>query len=175
MKTYKILVLGDFGVGKTSLIRRYVLDEFSDDYRATIGVHLYKHEDTLADADPPRPVSLVVWDIEGAPMPDERTRRYLVGASGTVIVGDSSRPDPFAAMEETAAMVEAALPGRPICFALNKRDLVSGHDPERTSEMSRRYDAPVHETSALTGDRVSPMFRALARAILSLGLRGGAR
>lgn len=170
MKTYKIVVLGDFGVGKTSLIRRYVLDEFSEAYRATIGVHLYKHADTLTDAQSPVPVSLVVWDIEGAPLPSDQTRRYIVGASGAVVVGDLTRADPFSAMWEAADMFEDVLPGRPICFALNKADMATVGHPETVKRMVRRYDCKVFETSALTGDSVSPMFHALARSILALGL-----
>lgn len=170
MKTYKIVVLGDFGVGKTSLIRRYVLDEFSEAYRATIGVHLYKHSDTLTAGIGSQPVSLVVWDIEGAPLPGEQTRRYIVGASGALVVGDVTRADPFTAMWEAADMVEEVLPGRPICFALNKSDMAEVAHPETVNRMTRRYDASVFETSALTGDSVAPVFRALARSILSLGL-----
>lgn len=170
MKTYKIVVLGDFGVGKTSLIRRYVLDEFSEAYRATIGVHLYKHADTLTAVGEEQPVSLVVWDIEGAPLPGEQTRRYIVGASGAVIVGDLTREDPFSAMWDAADMFEEVLPGRPMCFALNKSDMATVAHPETVKRMTRRYDSQVFETSALTGDCVSPVFHALARSILSLGL-----
>ena len=169
MKTYKIVVLGDFGVGKTSLIRRYVLDEFSEAYRATIGVHLYKHEDTLEDGDGTA-VSLVVWDIEGAPLPDGQTRRYVVGAAGAVIVGDLTRDDPFSPMWEAADMFEEALPGRPVVFALNKSDLAAVAHPETVKRMQRRYDAPVIETSARTGDAVNAMFRSLARSVIARGL-----
>ena len=168
MKTYKIVVLGDFGVGKTSLIRRYVLDEFSEAYRATIGVHIYKHEDTLDGDDVA--VSLVVWDIEGAPLPGDQTRRYIVGASGAVVVGDMTRDDPFSAMWQAADMFEEVLPGRPLCLALNKSDIADVKSPETVKRMARRYDCSVFETSALTGDAVNTMFRALARSILSLGL-----
>ncbi len=168
MKTYKIVVLGDFGVGKTSLIRRYVLDEFSDEYRATLGVHLYKHADTLAGED--IEISLVVWDIEGAPLPSGQTKRYIVGASGAVIVGDMTRDDPFSAMWSAADMFEEALPGRPLCLALNKSDVAVIESPETVTRMKRRYDCNAFETSALTGDCVTPMFHDLARSILARGL-----
>ena len=168
MKTYKIVVLGDFGVGKTSLIRRYVLDEFSDEYRATLGVHLYKHADTLVEEGVE--ISLVVWDIEGAPLPSGQTQRYVVGASGAVIVGDMTRDDPFSAMWSAADMFEEALPGRPLCLALNKSDIAETDSPETVARMKRRYDCSAFETSALTGDCVTPMFHALARSILARGL-----
>ncbi len=168
MKTYKIVVLGDFGVGKTSLIRRYVLDEFSETYRATIGVHIYKYGDTLEGDG--LPVSLVVWDIEGAPLPGDQTRRYIVGASGAIVVGDLTRADPFSAMWQAADMFEEVLPGRPLCLAFNKSDIASVKSPETVRRMAHRYDCSVFETSALTGDAVNTMFRTLARSILSLGL-----
>jgi len=119
---------------------------------------------------PPVSVSLVVWDIEGAPLPGDQTRRYIVGASGAVVVGDLTRVDPFSAMWEAADMFEDVLPGRPMCFALNKSDVATVDHPETVKRMMRRYDCAVFETSALTGGKVSPMFQSLARSILSLGL-----
>jgi small GTP-binding protein len=168
MKTYKIVVLGDFGVGKTSLIRRYVLDEFSDEYRATLGVHLYKHVDTLTDGN--IDISLVVWDIEGAPLPSGQTQRYIAGASGAVIVGDMTRDDPYSAMWAGADMFEETLPGRPLCLALNKCDIAEIVSEETVNRMKRRYDCNAFRTSALTGDCVTPMFHDLARSILARGL-----
>lgn len=170
MKTYKIVVLGDFAVGKTSLIRRYVLDEFSDEYRATLGVHLYKHSDVLDDQVPHTDIQLVVWDIEGAPMPNGQTQRYVTGAAGAVVVGDLTRDDPYSSMISAADLFEEQLPGRPLCLALNKCDIAEIRNPDVLNRMKRRYDCSVFETSARTGDCVSPMFRALARSILARGL-----
>ena len=67
-------------------------------------------------------------------------------------------------------MFEDVLPGRPMCFALNKSDIGTVEHPETVKRMIRRYDCSVFETSAMTGDSVSPMFQSLARSILSLGL-----
>ena len=170
MKTYKIVVLGDFGVGKTSLIRRYVLDEFSDEYRATLGVHLYKHSDALSVDGLPVDIQLVVWDIEGAPMPNGQTQRYVVGASGAIIVGDLTRTDPYSAMIKSADLFEEQLPGRPLCLALNKCDLATITNSDMVDRMKRRYDCDMFETSARTGDCVTPMFQALAREILARGV-----
>lgn len=166
MKAHKVIILGDFGVGKTSLIRRYVLDEFSDQYRATLGVHLYKHEDVIPIAGTEQSVKLVVWDIEGAPLPGEQTMRYALGASGAIVVGDLSRPDMSEPMRRAADMVEARLPGRPIGFALNKRDIAAAPDDATLAALKDRYGALIACTSAKTGDAVPALFRDLAARIL---------
>ncbi len=170
IKTYKIVVLGDFGVGKTSLIRRYVLDEFSDQYRATMGVHLYKHTDQIPHNGVETSIRLVVWDIEGAPLPSGQTQRYVVGASAALIVGDLTRTDPYSAMWSAADMFEEQLPGRPMAFALNKRDLADAPAPDVVKRMERRYAGPVFETSALNGEGVLHAFHSLGTSILARNL-----
>jgi len=58
----KIVVLGHFGVGKTSLIRRFVEDSFSSDYKVSIGVHITKK---VVEISVEKQVSLILWDLEG--------------------------------------------------------------------------------------------------------------
>ena len=166
MKAHKVIVLGDFGVGKTSLIRRYVLDQFSDQYRATLGVHLYKHSDTIPIAGTDQEVKLVLWDIEGAPLPGEQMMRYSFGASGAIIVGDLTRPDMDEPMRRAADMVEARLPGRPIGFALNKLDIAQAPSDAMVAAFKDRYGALIACTSAKTGDAVPSLFRELTERIL---------
>lgn len=165
MSVHKIVVLGDFGVGKTSLIRRYVLDSFSDDYRATLGVHLYKHTDRIPIEGTEIEVRLVLWDVEGAALPGDQMMRYVMGASGAVIVGDLSRDAMAEPMRRAADMVEARLPGRPIGFALNKQDIARTPDESTLAAFRDRYGATVVCTSAKTGDAVPGMFRDLALRI----------
>ncbi len=166
MKAHKVIVVGDFGVGKTSLIRRYVLDVFSDQYRATLGVHLYKHTDTIPIAGTEEQVRLVLWDIEGAPLPGEQMMRYSLGASGAIVVGDLTRPDMAEPMRRAADMVEARLPGRPIGIALNKRDIAPAPDDASVAALKDRYGALIACTSAKTGDAVPNLFRDLTKRIL---------
>ena len=165
MSAYKVVILGDFGVGKTSLVRRYVLDEFTDQYRATLGVHLYKYtEDFNGDS---APCKLVLWDIEGSTNADKATAKYLNGASGAIIVGDRSRRDPVAAMREAALLFERHLPGRPVAFALNKSDLGSSSAMEPAKSLANSFGGELYETSAKTGDQVPTIFNALASSILA--------
>ena len=79
----KIVVLGHFGVGKTSLIRRFVEDSFSDNYKVSIGVHITKK---VVEISVENKVSLILWDLEGTD--DLKTIRdsYLLGTHGVVFV-----------------------------------------------------------------------------------------
>lgn len=71
-QTKKIVILGHFGVGKTSLIRRYVDSAFSEDYLVTVGVHVKKKEIDLHD----EKVTLIIWDIEGNTAIDKARKSY---------------------------------------------------------------------------------------------------
>ncbi|CDQ93641.1 unnamed protein product [Oncorhynchus mykiss] len=91
---YKILVIGDLGVGKTSIIKRYVHQNFSPNYRATIGVDFalkvlnWDHET----------VRLQLWDIAGQERFGNMTRVYYREAMGAFIVFDMTRPSSFEAV-----------------------------------------------------------------------------
>ncbi|XP_006802153.1 ras-related protein Rab-38-like [Neolamprologus brichardi] len=91
---YKILVIGDLGVGKTSIIKRYVHHNFSPNYRATIGVDfalkvLNWDQET---------VRLQLWDIAGQERFGNMTRVYYREAMGAFIVFDVTRPASFEAV-----------------------------------------------------------------------------
>ncbi|MFW6304504.1 MAG: ADP-ribosylation factor-like protein, partial [Candidatus Saliniplasma sp.] len=84
--TAKILVLGDGAVGKTSLVRRYVEDEFDEDYIATIGVNL-KHR-SIDDIG----LDMSIWDLYGqkSMSPGKHSSNYI-GAEGALVVFDLTR------------------------------------------------------------------------------------
>uniref|UniRef100_A0A8C2X209 Ras-related protein Rab n=1 Tax=Cyclopterus lumpus TaxID=8103 RepID=A0A8C2X209_CYCLU len=91
---YKILVIGDLGVGKTSIIKRYVHHNYSPNYRATIGVDfalkvLNRDQET---------VRLQLWDIAGQERFGNMTRVYYREAMGAFIVFDVTRPASFEAV-----------------------------------------------------------------------------
>ena len=91
---YKVLVIGDYGVGKTSIIRRYTDGYFSPSYKVTIGVDYalktVEHEG--------RKVGLQLWDISGHERFNHMTHVYYKYAIAAVIVYDLSRPATFASV-----------------------------------------------------------------------------
>lgn len=169
----KICMLGDFAVGKTSLVRRYVLGEFSPVYHATLGVNIYKHTDTISPADK-KPVQLnqVLWDIEGFQQRIDLLQTYIHGASGAIVVGDVTRDDTLESVTRHARFFLEQRPGRPVVLALNKADLLAdpgAGDPETADALAARFGGRPIVTSALDGRAVPDLFRALGQWILELG------
>ena len=113
----KLCVLGDFSVGKTSLVRRYIFDEFSGRYVATAGVKIYRYQSKIEIEDEAVDVDQSIWDIEGSHSGEQLVRSYITGASGALIVGDLSRSNAIASMIGHAETFQDALPGRPVVFA----------------------------------------------------------
>lgn len=168
---HKIIVLGDFGVGKTSLIRRYVLDEFTDEYRATLGVHPYKYSTKYESDSGPAQASLILWDAEGGPVASTPMLRiYMQGASGAIVVGDTTRANTTDNMAETAEIFAQERPGRPIVFALNKCDLDQIVDQNDVDNLAEEFDAISVKTSAKTAEAVRGLFDSLIRRIAAQNL-----
>lgn len=167
----KICMLGDFAVGKTSLVRRYVLNMFSADYHATIGVNIYKYADTV-DMPDGSAVALnqVIWDIEGNEDRTSLLSTYVHGAAGAIICADVTRDGTIASLTRHARFFLEQRPGRPVVFAINKADLLGAGDrPPDTRPLADTFGAPVVLTSALSGDAVQQAFRDLGRVMLQRG------
>lgn len=168
-KQKKLCVLGDFSVGKTSLVRRYVLDEFSQEYRATAGVKIYQYQSKIRIDDDDVDVSQSIWDIEGSQSGEQLVKSYIIGASGALIVGDLSRDNAISSMTSHAEKFLGILPGRPVVFALNKADLVPPEERADGASLAREFGGQVIQTSALTGDDVVVVFHAMFRRIFEIG------
>lgn len=162
----KTCILGDFAVGKTSLVRRYVLNEFSHDYKATIGVNVYKFGDQIDPGDGTR-MEQIIWDIEGSGLSRELLGNYIEGASGAFVVGDITRADAVSSMTEHARLFQERLPGRPVVFAFNKVDLVAPHQCPG-EPLAAEFGTKVVYTSAATGAAVPELFRTLGRLMLQV-------
>lgn len=173
IRSKKICMLGDPGVGKTSLVRRFVLGEFSDAYRATLGVNIYKYIHESAGPDGTETINLVIWDIEGAIEENRKLDSYLRGSAGTLIVGDVTRDDHAESLNAYTERFQSMQPGRPIVLAANKSDLIDGVDVKPSTgaseELAKRLGTVLLPTSAATGDGVTTLFRALAERIMTVG------
>ncbi|KZS40128.1 GTP-binding protein [Aquimarina aggregata] len=89
----KVVILGHFGVGKTSLFRRIIDNEFSEEYKVTLGVQIKKKMITLPDG---RELSMILWDTEGHSNTVEDTRKsYLLGSHAFIYVFDLTREDTY--------------------------------------------------------------------------------
>ena len=167
MKSAKVCMVGAFGVGKTSLVRRFVHQQFDDSYHTTLGVKI----DTKVIDSIEQPIKLVLWDMEGADpfetdkRPLARIRSYMKGAHGLILVTDGTRP----------ATVKTAL-GLYHDFSRESQfvpAIVLANKADLTAEW--RFDDSVlpdrlklYHTSALNGQNIEAAFTALGKTLSEL-------
>ncbi|SFN11278.1 Rab family GTPase [Dokdonella immobilis] len=158
----KICMLGDFGVGKTSLVSRYVRNTFSDRYLTTVGVKVDSKEVIRDGRDP---LKLVVWDIAGKSALDALNMSYLRGASGLLLVADGTREQTLRTAIDLLLQSRSLLSGAQAVLLVNKLDLVERWEVAPSTLVELRKTLPVIETSALSGDGVDQAFVELARSL----------
>ena len=166
MLSKKLMLLGEIGVGKTSLVRRFVMNDFSKDYRPTMGVDIYRYQVHGIGRDGLQALELVIWDIDGNFGQNVFKHVYSKGASGALIIGDLTRNPTLQHMANLAKGFEETMPGRFHAYVLNKSDLCD--QPASMPLPPDIADAPNPPafTSALEGENVTGVFRAAADAIL---------
>ncbi len=166
MISKKILILGEIGVGKTSLVRRFVMDELPSDYLATMGVDLYRYQVQGIGKGKDQALELVIWDTDGSYGTSIFSHAYAKGTSGALIVGDITRPTTLDQMVKLAEGFSESMPARPFTFAFNKVDLVADAKDALLPEELRRARQLKIWTSALTSQNVDSAFIETADAIL---------
>lgn len=148
-------MVGDFGVGKTSLVKRFVDNSFSEEYLSTIGVSISKKN--LNES------TLMLWDIEGHTEFKPVFKQYLLGAKGFIIVGDVTRKDTIGAIAKHIELCHSIVKGAPICIALNKSDMKHIIREEELNDLKAISPSiiTVLKTSAKNGDAVLDIFGSL--------------
>jgi GTPase SAR1 family protein len=163
MRIAKILLLGEIGVGKTSIARRLVLDKFDTVYKATIGTDVYRYEVTPSPTD--EPFHCVVWDTDGNFGDTIFRHVYAKQADAAVIIGDVTRPSTIDAIAQLGEGFMEAFPGRPMAYVVNKLDMLAeGHEPELPGSI-QIAGIPIVLTSAKTGHHVREAFQGIAAII----------
>jgi len=162
----KICVIGEFGVGKTSLISRYVDSIFSEKYHTTVGVKIDKKQCQIGDA----LVNLVIWDLAGESHLRMLKPAQVRGASGFLLVADGTRADTIDIAIALQRKVSEILGPVPFIFAVNKQDLVEQWcvAPE-VADTLRERSWDVRFSSAKTGAGVEEMFLDLASRLIADG------
>ena len=163
LRSAKVCVLGDFSVGKTSTISRFVRNEFSEKYQTTVGVKIDVREVTLDSGDT---LKLIFWDLAGSDDIDHLQQAYLRGAAGYLLVADGTRRETLGNALELHKSVQSALGALPFVALVNKSDLEREWevgDDEHIAAQQAGVDW--QRCSAKSGDNVDEAIRALARAI----------
>jgi small GTP-binding protein len=170
----KVCLLGDFAVGKTSLVRRFVYDLFDDKYTSTIGVKVSRKTVAVHRDDELVELNMMLWDLAGREEFDRVRTSYLRGASGAVLVCDLTRPETVDSLRPYVQELQAVSPEAYLIVAANKVDLIEPYRAgsrgalalEGVQAAATSLGAPHHLTSAKTGDEVEALFRHLGRRLL---------
>ncbi len=166
----KVCLVGEGAVGKTSLIRRFIHDQFDDRYISTLGAKVSKKELTVKNpkADGDIAIDMTIWDIMGEKGFRELLKEaYFHGAQGVLAVCDVTRKDTLGELHDWIAAVHKVTGQIPIQFLANKIDLdkqraVQEDDVKKVADV---HKAPYLFTSAKTGQGVEEGFLGLGTMI----------
>jgi len=178
----KICMVGDSGVGKTSLVRRYVMDFFDDRYIVTLGTKITKKRILVKDnvLGAPIEVTITLWDIMGQESFRELLKEsYFYGANGLIAVMDITDASTLVSIRRWIDLAQGVAGRVPVHLVVNKIDLKEKATilPEEVGNVARELNATWGLTSAKTGENVEEAFQALANVIVQnrftkgLGLR----
>jgi len=170
----KVCLLGDYAVGKTSLVRRFVYNLFDDKYISTIGVKvsrkilLTRRDGQIVE------LALMLWDLAGSEEIDQVRVSYLRGAEGAVLVCDITRPETLFSLQRYAGELRSTNPEVRLVLTANKCDLLTPNmagnrgflDLQQVETFAADLGVPYYLTSAKGGDAVESMFRHLGQALV---------
>ncbi len=158
----KILLLGDFSVGKTSLVKRYIDGTFDDKYLTTIGVKISKKILNIHGTE----CEMLIWDIEGSTPSKKISLGYYKGASGAIFVTDVTRRETMDSLENHKEIFLSENPDAKYVVAYNKSDKLSDIAKERLESGFEGNDN-IFLTSAKEDKNVEALFVKLMENILA--------
>jgi small GTP-binding protein len=165
MLTLKVIIIGPSAVGKTSLLNRFVHNQFALKYKLTIGVDFLTK---TVEYHPSEFAKLHIWDIGGQERFKFLHRSFYEGASGALLAFDLSRQNTFSSMKTWLSEMRSIMKNEiPKVIIGNKSDLIPeiGQiiDRSMVEEYAKKEDCLYIETSAKTGDNVEKAFLELTQ------------
>ncbi|ORC90907.1 putative small GTP-binding protein Rab28 [Trypanosoma theileri] len=176
-REFKVVILGDGAVGKTSLIKRYCESDFAQNYKQTIGLDFYSKKVELPDGGR---VTLRIWDIGGQQIGGSMIENYIHEADAVCFVYDVTNPDSFKDVEDwhrcvlTSLEKEKETPrsSSPLMVLVgNKTDLpnrqVTNGMHERAASMNHMEAFLI---SARSGERINALFTKIAARLCGVSV-----
>jgi small GTP-binding protein len=166
-------MLGEAAVGKTSLISRFVYNEFDDKYITTLGTKVSKKSipiNTKTDNsdDSSVNVTMAIWDVIGQQQYHSLVLKYFKNSDGGLVIADGSRFETVELMRKWIGSFFNAVGKVPILLLINKCDLIDENtfNKQILDELATEYGTKYFFTSAKNGDNVEEAFSTLAKLMV---------
>ena len=164
-KTFKILTIGESGVGKTCILRRFVENKFLKNHLATIGIDFKTKTLNINNQE----IKLKIWDTAGQERFRNITTQYYKGADGIVLIYDVTDDASYEKIRDWMAQILSNTKREDIGLVLlgNKCDMEPrAVTEEQGNKMAEELQVSYFETSALTGQGINEAFNELTRDIM---------
>ena len=159
MPVFKTVLIGEGGVGKTSLAVRYTEDRFDQRMKMTIGVNFATKKVRIGASD----ITLLIWDLGGQPRFQDVISDYFIGSKLGIAVYDVNRIFTLHRLRDWISRLHSGAPACDVFLVGNKIDeRISGMGvtQEDAQEFAAEYNSPIFEVSAKTGEGVFELFDA---------------
>ncbi len=169
----KICMLGESAVGKTSLISRFVFNEFDDKYITTLGTKVSKKTVSVETIDQDGEnvninVTIALWDVIGQQQYHSLVLKYFKNSDGGLVVADGSRFETVGQLRKWIGSFFNTVGKVPILLLINKSDLidVDSFKKQILDELNIEFGSKYFFTSAKTGQNVEEAFLTLAKLLV---------
>ena len=163
---FKLVIIGDSGVGKSCLLLRFADDTFTENFYSTIGVDFRFKCLEIGD----RKCKLQIWDTAGQERFKTVTSAYYRGADGIIIVFDQTDKDSYNNVQNWIEDISRYSTDDPVKIIFANKDDISQEkksvDNEDIIELEKRTGLEIIKTSAKTGDKVTYAFEKLTQKLL---------
>ncbi|NHI92406.1 MAG: GTP-binding protein [Candidatus Lokiarchaeota archaeon] len=162
--SFKIIIVGDPAVGKTSLLVRSIENKFEEEYLSTIGVDFYIKDINIEN----EAIKMQIWDTGGEEKYSSVRPSYYMNAVGAIIVYDVTKPSTFRSIPRWMSEVQKFCPSIPMIIAENKIDLPREIPENQVNKQIHQLNIPYFQTSAKDDINVEKMFKYFAEMIMKL-------
>ena len=166
---FKVSIIGDYAVGKTSLIKRYMTNSFDEGYKATLGAAISTFKTVVNDST----ISLQVWDLAGQTSFRRVRVQYLFGTDFAIVVFDLTRKDTLDCVKDWVKDVRQGAPDVLLYLVGNKVDLQNDRavKPATAEKIQKNLKMLGYmETSAKDGSNVQELFQTISSHLLEYTL-----